>query len=221
MQHVNGLLHEQQKALVPTLSMMICTMIIPHIPESVILFSFDIQGCHWSPSQLCLTACLQISPDKPHLSLPSWTVDELLFHTRSSCYWSPQLKLCMTLHSALLNAILFLSLWSTKSSKFLLYDIWSSSLPTIPPTFVSPRRARTGQSGSIQQSLVPREKQTNLFPSQWLSLNTSLHSDNFIYMPLLYLFLSQLLLHLSILVLNHYILSNNVLCAWYQMLGSR
>lgn len=108
--------------------MMICTMIISHFPESLILFSFVIQGCYWSPSQLYLTACSQVSPDQPvhpHLSLLSQTADaadELLFHTGNSCYWSPHLKLCMTLHSALLNVILFLSLRSTKSSKFLSYD---------------------------------------------------------------------------------------------------
>ena len=163
MQNPSGLLHEQEKALVLTLCVMICTMIISHFPESLILFSFDIQGCYWSPSQLYLTACSQVSPDQPvhpHFSLLSRTADELLFHTGNSCYWSPRLKLCMTLHSALLNVTLFLSLLSTKSSKFLSYDNLillridnTSQLCVIPhSSWAHTQTLPTGQSSSIQQA---------------------------------------------------------------------
>lgn len=138
-------------------------MIKSHFPEFLVLFSFDIQGCHWGPSQLYPTACLQVSPDlpaHPHLSLWPRAADELLFHTGNSCYWSPRLKLRMTLHSALLNVILFLSLRSTKSSKFLSYDNLvhlhvdnTSQLCVIPHgSWAHTQILPTGHSGSIQQA---------------------------------------------------------------------
>lgn len=195
----------------------ICTRIISHFPESHSLFSFDIQGCHWSPSQLDLTACSQVSPDQPahpHLSFLSQTADKFLFHTGNSCCWSPCLKLRMTLHAALLNVILFLSPRSTKSSKFLSYDNLillhidnTSQLCVNPAQLPCTHPNPAHRAGSIQQAQAWSQgsKNTNLSPSWWLSLNTSLHSDNFICMQLLYLFLSQLLFHLSFLILNHHL----------------
>lgn len=178
MQNPNGLLHEQRKALVPALCMMICTVIISQFAESLILFSFDTQGCHRSPSQPYLTACSQVSPDQPvhpHLSLLSRTADEFPFHTGNSCYWSPRLKLCMTSHSALLNVILFLSRQSTKSSKFLSYDNPillhidnASQLCVIPhSSWAHTQILPTGQSGSIQQAQAWSQgsNSTNLSPA--------------------------------------------------------
>lgn len=178
MQNPNGILQEQQKALVLMLCRMICTMIMSRFPGSLILFPFDIHGCHWSPSQLYLTACLQVSPDQPvhpHLSFLSQTADELLFHTGNSCYWSPRLKLCMTLHSALLNVILFLSLRSTKSSKFLSYDNLillhidnTSQLCVIPhSSWAHTQVLPTGQSSSVQQAQAWSQgsNSTHLSPS--------------------------------------------------------
>lgn len=128
------------------------------------------------------------------------------FHTQNSCCWSQRTKLCMTLHPALLNVILFLSLQSTKSSKFLSYDNPVLLPPRPPPSPVS-RRAHTQHSPSSPRPHPdgPWEQQIRSLPSQRPSLNTSLPSDNFIWMQLLYLLLSQLLLHLSALVLNHHL----------------
>ena len=142
---------------------MICTMITSDFLEPLTLFPFDIQGCHRCPSQLYLTACSQVSPDQPvhpHLSFLSRTADELLFHTGNSCYQSPRLKLCMTLHSGLLNVILYLSLQSTKSSKFLSYDNLillhidnTSQLCVVPhSSWAHTQTLPTAQSGSVQQA---------------------------------------------------------------------
>ena len=68
-----------------------------------------------------------------HASLPPVPVMALL-HTGNSC-WSIRAKLDMALHPALLNVMSFVSLQSTKSSKFLSYD--SPVLFCTDPTFSS------------------------------------------------------------------------------------
>lgn len=210
MQNASGPHHKQWKALVLTPCMMICTTIVSHFPEFLILFSFGIQGCQWSPSQLNLSACSQVSPEQPvhpHLSLLSWTTDELLFHTGNSCYWSP----CLQLYTTALSTIKchFMSITPNQQSHLNSFHmiIWSSSVLTIPPKFLSSHTApgHTPRPCTQLRAWSRGSNATHLPPSWWLSLNTSFHSDNFICMQWLYLFFGQVLFHLSILALNHHL----------------
>lgn len=183
MQNPNGILHEQRKALVQRRSVWWFVQWQYHTSLNLSyyfpLISKDVIGLLHS---CYLTACSQVSPDQPvhpHLSLLSRTADELLFHTGNSRYRSPRLKLCMTLHSTLLNVILFLSLRSTKSSKFLSYDNLILLRIDKPPNLVSSHMA-PGPSPQVRAAPVNRRKPGPLGATALISL----HPDDFLSIPL-------------------------------------
>lgn len=116
-----------------------------------------------------------------------------------------------TLHDFALSTIKchFMSITPNQQSHLNSFHmiIWSSSVLTIPPKFLSSHTApgHTPRPCTQLRAWSRGSNATHFPPSWWLSLNTSFHSDNFICMQWLYLFFGQVLFHLSILALNHHL----------------